>query len=197
MANDTKGRILDAALVIFSRNGYAGTNLKDIAESVGVVKSAFYRHFSSKEEVWNAVIDRMENYYSERFGSTDHLPGIPSSWDEFYVLAMKMINFTIHDERIIMTRRLLLTEQFRDGRINALATKHFLNGMKDIYRIIFAKMAEKGLLIDDDPEMLAFAFTTPVSALIHYCDREPEKESEIMCQIEDFVKHFIKIYGKK
>jgi len=43
--------------------------------------------------------------------------------------------------------------------------------------------------------MLALAFTAPITSLIHYCDREPEKEPEIMRQIEAFVKHFIKIYG--
>lgn len=43
--------------------------------------------------------------------------------------------------------------------------------------------------------MLAFIFTSPITTLIHYCDREPEKEPEIMGRIEAFVKHFIKIYG--
>ena len=77
MANETKEKMLDAALEIFSRNGYAGTNLKEIAGAVGVVKSAFYRHYESKEEVWNAVIDRMEAYYEQRFGSSANLPEIP------------------------------------------------------------------------------------------------------------------------
>ena len=58
------------------------------------------------------------------------------------------------------------------------------------------KMIDAGLLIADDPDMLALAFTSPITTLIHYCDREPEKEPEIMRQIEAFVKHFIKMYGK-
>ena len=33
--------------------------------------------------------------------------------------------------------------------------------------------------------------------IVHYCDREPEKEPEIMRQIEAFVKHFIKMYERK
>ena len=43
--------------------------------------------------------------------------------------------------------------------------------------------------------MLAFAYTAPISALIHLCDREPEKTDEAMTQIEAFSRHFIKIYG--
>ena len=54
---------------------------------------------------------------------------------------------------------------------------------------------EKGLLRKDDPRMLAFAYTAPISALIHLCDREPEKAGEATAQIEAFSRHFIKTYG--
>ena len=43
--------------------------------------------------------------------------------------------------------------------------------------------------------MLAFAYAAPISALIHLCDREPEKAGEAMIQIEAFSRHFIKTYG--
>lgn len=42
--------------------------------------------------------------------------------------------------------------------------------------------------------MFAFAYTAPISALIHLCDREPEKTGEAMTQIEAFVRHFIATY---
>ena len=56
-------------------------------------------------------------------------------------------------------------------------------------------MMEKGLLGRDDPGMLAFAYTAPISALIHLCDREPEKTDEAIAKIEAFSRHFVKIYG--
>ena len=39
MANDTKDRILEAALEMFSQNGYAGTNIRELSASLGLVKS--------------------------------------------------------------------------------------------------------------------------------------------------------------
>ena len=51
MAKDTKKRILDAALDMFSRNGYAGTNMRELMASIGYAKSSTYRHFESKEVV--------------------------------------------------------------------------------------------------------------------------------------------------
>ena len=43
--------------------------------------------------------------------------------------------------------------------------------------------------------MLAFAYTAPISALIHLCDREPDKIPEALEQVEKFSRHFIKTYG--
>ena len=133
------------------------------------------------------------------FPGSDHrkkMPPLPKSCEELQAMTMRMLDFTMHDRRVILTRQLLLKEQFRDERARQFATLHFLTGTKEIFTKIFAEMIENGILKKDDPDMLAFAYTTPISALIHYCDREPEKEPEILRQTEAFVKHFIKIHGK-
>ena len=195
MANVTKERILDAALEMFSRNGYAGTNIRELSASLGLVKSGVYKHFESKEAIWNALLDRMIAYYVDHFGSAEHLPPVPDSLEGLVSMTMRMVNFTVHDEKIIMTRKVLTLEQFRDVRARELATKHFLTGLADMFTRIFTGMMDQGLLRTDDPKMLAFAYTAPISALIHLCDREPEKTDEAMAQVEAFSRHFIRIYG--
>ena len=60
---------------------------------------------------------------------------------------------------------------------------------------IFRGMMDKGLIRREDPAMVAFAYTAPISALIHMCDREPEKTEEMMAQVEAFINHFISTYG--
>ena len=195
MAKDTKEKILAAALDMFSQYGFAGTNIRELAGSLGMGKSSMYRHFESKEDIWNALLDEMIAYYGEHFGSAEHLPPAPDSLEGLVDMTMRMVNFTVHDERIIMTRKVLTLEQFRDARARELATKHFLTGLTDMFARIFTGMMDKGLLRKDDPEMLAFAYTAPISTLIHLCDREPEKTGEAIKQIEAFSRHFIKTYG--
>ena len=197
MANDTKERILEAALEMFSQNGYTGTNIRELSASLGLVKSGVYKHFESKEAIWNALLDQMIAYYGEHFGSPEHLPPVPDSLDELTQLTMRMVNITVHDEKIIMTRKVLTLEQYRDVRARELATKHFLTGLTEMFTRIFTGMMEKGLIRRDDPEMLAFAYATPISALIHLCDREPEKTEDAIRKIEAFSRHFIATYGVK
>lgn len=196
MARDTKQRILEAALEMFSKNGYAGTNIRELTASLGLVKSSMYKHFKNKEDIWNTLLDELITYYEEGFGSPDHLPQVPDSLEELVAMTMQMVDFTVHDEKVIKTRKLLMIEQFRDDRARKLASKHFLTGLEDMFTPVFAGMMDKGLIRQDDPAMLAFAYTTPVSALIHLCDREPEKTDEAIRQIEVFSRHFIKTYGK-
>jgi len=194
MAKDTKERILAAALELFSKNGYAGTNIRELTASLGLVKSAMYKHFESKEDIWNTLLDEMIVYYDTHFGSPEHLPPVPDTLEELAEMTRQMVNFTVHDEKVVMTRKLLTIEQFRDDRARGLATKHFLTGLRDMFTPIFQGMMDKGLIRREDPAMVAFAYTAPISALIHMCDREPEKTEEMMAQVEAFIQHFIRTY---
>ncbi len=196
MENTTKSRILDEALVMFAEHGYRGTNLRGLAARLGLSKSALYKHFGSKEDIWNALLDRMEAYYARRFGSESNLPPVPKSCEELLSMTLQMLRFTVNDPKIILTRKLLLTEQFHDERVKKLATKHFLMGTQRIFAAVFQKMMENGLLKKNDPEMLSFIYTSPVTSLVHLCDREPDRQNEIFQHIEKFARHFISVYGE-
>lgn len=197
MVSDTKERILAAALEMFSQNGYAGTSVRELTASLGLVKSSMYKHFRSKDEIWNTLRDELIAYYEARFGSPEHLPPVPESLEELVAQTQRMVSFTVHDEKVVKSRKLLSIEQFRDERARDLATKYFLTGLTEMFTRLFAAMMDKGLLRRDDPKMLAFAYTAPITALIHLCDREPEKTDEAMRQIASFSRHFIKIYRKE
>lgn len=197
MAKDTKERILAAALDLFSQNGFAGTNIRELSGSLGMGKSSLYRHFESKEEIWNTLLDELIAYYEARFGSPEHLPPVPDSLEQLVAMTIRMVDFTVHDEKVVKSRKMLSIEQFRDERARDLATKYFLTGLTDMFTQIFSGMMDKGLLRQDDPAMLAFAYTAPITALIHLCDREPEKADEAMTQAEAFSQHFVRVYEEK
>ena len=60
---------------------------------------------------------------------------------------------------------------------------------------ILSGMMDKGLLVRDDPRMLAFAYTAPISALIRQADRAPEQAEAVIAQVEAYSRHFIRVYG--
>jgi TetR/AcrR family acrAB operon transcriptional repressor len=56
-AEQTKRDLLNAALAVFSRKGYAAARLSDIAQAAGVTRGAIYHHFGGKEELFIALLD--------------------------------------------------------------------------------------------------------------------------------------------
>ena len=59
MAEGTKERILRIALELFAQNGYLGTSMNDIAGQLGITKAALYKHYASKQEILDKIVERM------------------------------------------------------------------------------------------------------------------------------------------
>ncbi len=60
---NTRRHIINQAAILFARNGYNDTRLSDILAATHLAKGGFYFHFKSKEELGEAVIDSLEEYW--------------------------------------------------------------------------------------------------------------------------------------
>ena len=60
---NTKKRILDEALTLFSEKGYANVFVTDIAKAVGIKAPSLYKHYKSKQDIFNTILDEMKNRY--------------------------------------------------------------------------------------------------------------------------------------
>ena len=57
---DTKEKILLAALGLFARDGYEAVSVSMIAGELGMTKSALYRHYQNKRDIFEQILARME-----------------------------------------------------------------------------------------------------------------------------------------
>jgi AcrR family transcriptional regulator len=63
---DTKDKILQESLKLFSSKGYSGTSMNEIAETVGIKKPSLYFHFKSKTEIFRILFDEVvKNHLAE------------------------------------------------------------------------------------------------------------------------------------
>jgi AcrR family transcriptional regulator len=193
----TRDRILNEALTLFSENGYDGTGVEQIAEKVGIKAPSLYKHFKGKEDILNALIDITEARYEEFFGSNRHIGKLPESKEEFIQTAMQKISFTMRDPMIRKTRMLLVQEQFRNERISEATTRHQLDGIQRMFAKIIKGMMDEGIVVKDDPELLAVELTAPAVLQIARADRQPQCEKECMKYIEKHLRHFCNVYMKQ
>ena len=190
----TKQKILDEALTLFAEKGYDGTGVDLIAERVGIKGPSLYKHYKGKEEILNALIDVAEERYEEMFGSEKNIGKIPKDREEFIKVTMERISFTMRDPMIRKIRMLLVQEQFRNERISEVTTRHQLDGVQRMFAKIIKGMMNEGIVIKDDPKLLAVELTAPAVLQIARSDRQPQCGEECMKYIEKHLRHFCKIY---
>ena len=63
---DTKQRILDEALTLFSEKGYANVFVGDIAERVGIKAPSLYKHYKNKRAIFDAIVELMNTRFAEQ-----------------------------------------------------------------------------------------------------------------------------------
>ena len=190
----TKDKILDAALTLFAENGYNGTSVEQIAKAVGIKAPSLYKHYKSKEDILNALVDSAEARYEEMFGSERNIGKIPESREEFIEMTMGRISFTMRDPIIRKTRMFLVQEQFRNQRTSEVTTRHQLDGIQRMYAKILKGMMDKGLVKQDDPELLSAELTAPAVLQIARADRQPQCEKDALESIERHLQHFCDVY---
>lgn len=102
----SRGRIVDAALDLFSTRGYEGTSIRDIAAAVGMTTASLYYHFSSKDELFVMVhglsIDAMTAAVEQA------IAGVADPWDRLEAAAEAHCTtlFETDGTRAILTARI-------------------------------------------------------------------------------------------
>ena len=66
MSCETKEQIIETALELFSQNGFLGTSMSDIASQLKITKGALYKHYESKQQILEQIIERMAKLDLER-----------------------------------------------------------------------------------------------------------------------------------
>jgi AcrR family transcriptional regulator len=80
---DTRTRIQDVALELFTEQGYEATSLREIAERLGVTKAALYYHFKTKEDIVTSLFDSRVAAMDELIAWGESQPRAPETRREF------------------------------------------------------------------------------------------------------------------
>jgi AcrR family transcriptional regulator len=99
---ETRERILDVALELFTEQGYDKTSLRDIAERLGITKAALYYHFERKEDMLIELHLRLHDLARETFGALDDLPDDRSRADAWPAILDRFIDQAIDNQQLLL-----------------------------------------------------------------------------------------------
>ncbi|MBB5808427.1 AcrR family transcriptional regulator [Saccharothrix ecbatanensis] len=76
-SESTRQALVDSAVELFTKRGYAGTSLDEVAKRARLTKGALYHHFSGKQALFEAAFDSVENTFMRKLGEIVTAPGDP------------------------------------------------------------------------------------------------------------------------
>lgn len=194
---NTKERILEEALKLFAQSGYMGTSMNDIAAKLGVTKAALYKHYTSKQEILDNIVEKMNQMDMERAKKYEMPEGNMEEVVEGYKSTAldKIKEFTkvqfLHwtkEEFPCCFRKMLTLEQYRDSEMANLYQNYLAEGPVAYIEAIFAGLTEN----KKDARQLALNFYGPIFLLYGIYDGADDKQSVVEL-VEQHVERFSKI----
>lgn len=182
MAGDTKERILETALELFAQNGYLGTSMNDIAQRLGFTKAALYKHYMSKQEILDSIVERMNQMDYARAESYEMPETEPDGFAEAYlhtpvqkIRAYSMAQFDHWTKEPFSSnfRKMLTLEQYRDPKLARLYHDYLATGPTEYMAAIFRKLTDS----DEAAIQLALEFYGPMFLLYSVYDGAVDKDA--------------------
>lgn len=199
----TKQKILDAALDLFSKQGFEATSVSQIADEVGIRKASMYSHFASKQEILEIIMqDIMKQYEWHSFFSESNrdkssliLDETEFNADLITKMVIGQIRYILHEPQIAKIRKLLTIEQFRNPTLAEIQTKQNYSNVMNFFITVIKLLIQQRKLSDNDSEIMTAQLCLPISVWLNLCDREPERENEVIKLIEKHIRQFFKMYA--
>ena len=199
---NTKQVILEAALELFSVQGFEATSIAQIAGAVGIRKASLYSHFENKQAILDALVQEVLEQYAMHsvFAKTDwekDSGNLPLTPDEAVQMIGEQIRYILHNSTVSRARKLLVIEQFQNPDLAKLQTKQNYSDVLGYFTGLVKQLIRQGVLAEDDPEIMAAQFCLPISVWINLCDREPDREPEVMALVDRHIRQFFRLYQPK
>lgn len=135
--SQTKERILLAALSLFACDGYEAVSVRQIASALGMTKGALYRHYTSKQDIFDHILLRMEQRDAENAaafslpeGTLKEMPEQyrASSLAQLIAYSKAQFRYWTEDDFAASFRRMLTLEQYRSEKMSTLYRQYLSSG---------------------------------------------------------------------
>lgn len=192
-AAERKATILAVAKVLFADKGYHGVSVDEIATRLGVSPAVLYRHFPSKEALYEAVLSeiagRRESYVDAVVAEPNDFASVLTRMTRIYVESVARDPDYLIMEMHSALERGSAVKQFFENRWKAFT---------DYIEFSLNELAREGKVSNVDPKVASLMFQGMVrEALYTKCIFKPERYRETGLQqiVNDLIRLFLAAIG--
>lgn len=179
----TRESIIFESLKLFAINGFDAVSTRMIARSINASDAVIYKHFKSKQEILDCIIEKCMTRLQEKYAEVN-LETI--KWSDVEKICMGMFIYQTTDEWITHFRQLLLIEQFKNPKMKEIYRQVFIDRPLQGMTNIFEQLIELGYMKKGTPEVYAMDLYGPFF-MYHTVGGESE---EIMKNLGEHVTRF-------
>ena len=193
----TKEKILLTSLKLFAQDGYEAVSISKISGELGMAKSALYKHYKNKRDIFDSVINRMDELDYERAreynmpeGNMDEIiKGYRKiSIDKIRIYTEAQFKHWTEEEFPSLFRRMLTLEQYRNQEMADLYQKYLVSGPIEYMTYLFAGIAGK----KEEAKQLAIEFYGPIFLMYSLYDNKREEDD-----LAEMLKKHVDRFSKK
>ena len=184
-----KEEILIVALHLFARDGYEAVSVSQIAGELDMTKGALYRHYKSKRDIFDCIVQRMEQQDSEQARQNEvpeeSIEKVPEEYqnvsvEDFVGYSKSMFEYWTKDDFASSFRKMLTLEQFRNEEMQNLYQQYLVSGPAEYVKDLFKNMEIK------NPEEEAVKFYANMFFYYSVYDGATDK-TKAKCQFEQMM----------
>ena len=181
-----KEEILIVALHLFARDGYEAVSVSQIAGELDMTKGALYRHYKSKRDIFDCIVQRMEQQDGEQARQNEvpeeSIEKVPEEYqnvsvEDFVGYSKSMFEYWTEDDFASSFRKMLTLEQFRNEEMQKLYQQYLVSGPAEYVKDLFKNMEIK------NPEENAVKFYANMFFYYSVYDGATDK-TKAKCQFE-------------
>lgn len=157
VSDNTKDRILEISLKLFSDKGYAALSMRDLSEAIGIRASSIYYYFKSKQEIFDALLQRAETMtnvlkatFFQALNSSEKVAS-----EEFVRAGVAFVTMYLQNEQIAPLLHALESERFHNSKANETWQKMLFAVPIEHEAKVFKVLYERGLIKNQDADELA------------------------------------------
>lgn len=198
MKTQTKDKIFDTALDLFSKKGYDSVSVRTIASEVGIKESSIYNHYSSKKDILMSILNYFEEYFKGDSLDDENIRKLlEENPEEFYHQGSEMFKQQIFEEKILKIMKLIFVQMYQIDEVKEFFLREILGGSTDFWSDVFEILIQKNVIGSDcNPNKLAemyfgFSMFKLWEIFLKY-DDFPKAEIEIMFdEVEEYHKFLL------
>lgn len=198
MKTQTKDKIFNTTLDLFSKKGYDSVSVRTIASEVGIKESSIYNHYSSKKDILMSILNYFEEYFKGNPLDDENIRKLlEENPEEFYHQGSEMFKQQIFEEKILKIMKLIFVQMYQIDEVKEFFLREILGGSTDFWSDVFEILIQKNVIGSDcNPNKLAemyfgFSMFKLWEIFLKY-DDFPKAEIEIMFdEVEEYHKFLL------